>query len=674
MSSIRRRLLVSFVSLLIVSLGVLAGISYYFSNQALSKSVNETAMAVGTDYANRVQGSMKERVIFLQEVASSPYIVSGDREKLLSATKDAFDRNGHLDTLTFIGQDGNGILVTGKPIFLGDRDYVKNVLTTKKPVISDPLVVKSTGKLSINTAVPIFNKGNLVGVLNGGASLSLLQDLVKDIKFGETGFGAVFDDSGLLIAHGSRPELIGKIDLSKREVDPGLNLGISEIDDSLTKLFTTAVKEGRQVQGTYTFGDNVTRLGVFTPIEMPGGKHWVIMVSAPAAEATKEVKVLSLIMFVAAVLSCLLGVLLVVYISSQFARPIVKLRNEALMLADGDFRQRNIAINTQDEIGQLAGAFGQMAEKLRGLVKKVQSEAETVAASAEELTAGANQAADASNQVAGSIAQIAGGEDKQSAAVSHMSSVVDEMLANIRQIAETGQSISEFAVGASSSSEQGREGISKAISQMNSIGEGSKAVQTAIKNLTQGSLEINEIASLISAIAGQTNLLALNAAIEAARAGEAGRGFAVVAEEVRKLAEESNNAAQKITSLIQKNENDMNQAISASQTNNEGIGTGIQVVEAAGDTFKSIADTVTRLSAQIQGITGSIEHIAAGSQNLASSVKSIDEVSKLNASEAQSVSAATEEQSASMQEIASSSQALAQTSAELHSAVSNFKV
>jgi len=255
-----------------------------------------------------------------------------------------------------------------------------------------------------------------------------------------------------------------------------------------------------------------------------------------------------------------------------------------------------------------------------------------------------------------------------------MATVAEEMSARIEQIAATGKQIAGIADDTSQSSAQGRKAVDKVMEQMRSIGNESVAVQKTIGELAKGAREIGEIVTLISSIAGQTNLLALNAAIEAARAGEAGRGFAVVAEEVRKLAEESNQAAQQIAGLIKNNEAAMSQAIVATQASGEGVKTGIAVVESAGETFKTIAVAVDRLSAQIQEVTESINQIAAGSQELVLSVHNIDTVSKENAAEAQSVSAATEEQSASMEEIASSSQALAQTAAELQAAVANFKV
>jgi len=548
------------------------------------------------------------------------------------------------------------------------------VVMTKQPVVSDPLLAKATGKWAVNIAVPVLDNGNLIGVVTGSVALAHLSDIVKDVKFKDTGYGVIADDSGMIIAHALKPELVGNLNLMEKKVKPELNLGVSELDDRLVALFKTASETGKQVSGIHTFAGSPPLLSIFTAINLPGGQRWIMIVSAPEAEATREVGSLSLILIVVAAACIGLAALVVVVVSARFARPIIRIRDEALLLADGDLRPRPIDIHTRDEIGQLAEAFGQMADRLRTLVVKVHSRSETVAASSEELTASAQQSANAANQVAGSITQIAEGTEKQANAVDSMATVAEEMSARIEQIAATGKQIAGIADDTSQSSAQGRKAVDKVMEQMRSIGNESVAVQKTIGELAKGAREIGEIVTLISSIAGQTNLLALNAAIEAARAGEAGRGFAVVAEEVRKLAEESNQAAQQIAGLIKNNEAAMSQAIVATQASGEGVKTGIAVVESAGETFKTIAVAVDRLSAQIQEVTESINQIAAGSQELVLSVHNIDTVSKENAAEAQSVSAATEEQSASMEEIASSSQALAQTAAELQAAVANFKV
>jgi len=178
----------------------------------------------------------------------------------------------------------------------------------------------------------------------------------------------------------------------------------------------------------------------------------------------------------------------------------------------------------------------------------------------------------------------------------------------------------------------------------------------------------------ISGLAGQTNLLALNAAIEAARAGEQGRGFAVVAEEVRKLAEQSQDAAKKIAELIGEIQEDTDKAVVAMTDGTREVKTGAEVVNAAGSAFKEIADLVTQVSSQVKEISAAIQQMASGSQQIVAAVKRIDGLSKKSASESQTVSAATEEQLASMEEIANSSEALAKLAQDLQAAVAKFHV
>lgn len=659
---------------MLISLGALAGLSYYFSKQILSVSVDDTVKAIGIDYAKRIENSIEQRVNYLQGVINNPNIrPDSDREKMVAALDGALKRNGSkFDGINFVYLDGTTVRFDGKIINLADRDYLQQAIKTKQVVISKPLIGKETKKATVVIVIPILDNGNLVGLLNGTTSLEILNELVKEIKFKDSGYGEIIDQSGLLLAH-NNTELVGKLNLLEKKINPDLKLGISEIDNRFITLLRTVSESGQQVKGTFTSINNRPCLGVLTPINLPGNQHWILMVSAPEAEVAREVGTLTKLLISITLAAILLSGLLVFFLSKQFAQPITRLKDEALMLASGDLRQRDVNIHTNDEIGQLADAFQDMGENLRNLIDNVQTRSETVAAASQQLTAVAQQSAESANQVAGSVTYIAEGSEQQSLAVHQVSDVVKEMSGHIQQIADTSKKINAITEETSQFTGQGHEAIERAAFQMKKIVAEAETVQTTIGELGKGAQEIGEIVSLISSITGQTNLLALNAAIEAARAGEAGRGFAVVAEEVRKLAEDSNQAAQKIAALIQKNQIDMQQAISATSANSQGAKEGIKVVELAGDSFQNIASSVEQLSAQIQEIAVSIDQIAAGSHSMVSSMQDIDKISKENAAETQTASAATEEQSATMQEIASSSQSLAQTSAELNSAIANFK-
>lgn len=343
-------------------------------------------------------------------------------------------------------------------------------------------------------------------------------------------------------------------------------------------------------------------------------------------------------------------------------------------IAAGDLNQQEIMGTSRDEIGQVSLGTNKMLRSMRQLVQHIAQSAEQVAASSEELTASAHQSADAANQVAGSITEIAHEADIQADSANQIMTIAQAMSEQVTQISQSACDVSNTAANTSQSAEQGSLAVAQTVEQMNKIGKNTGATQDTIAELTKSSRGIREMVTLISSIAGQTNLLALNAAIEAARAGEQGRSFAVVAEEVRKLAEESNQAAQQIGVLVEKNETNLNQVVIATQAGADGIQIGISLVHDTGETFQKIVDAIIQLSEQIKDISESIHQIATANQTLVQSIQEIDMASKQAASESQTVSAATEEQSASIQQIASSSQNLAMLAVDLQDAIAKFQL
>ncbi len=628
---IQTRLLMALLPLVILALCLLSGASYYLSKQALTKSVNQTAMAVGTDYSQRVQSDMEIMVVQLEDLASIQRVRSGaDRTQIFEALAESHKRLGKFDAMVFISPTGAGITNEGKDASYADRDYFKKVMATKKAVVSDPLLSKATGKLAVVVAVPVMNQGQLTGVLVGTFSTDRLNAMIKDLKFLETGYGQLADDSGMIIAHPKRADLMGKLNLKEKKINSELKLQQGELDDNLIKLFKTAMESGKQSMGNYTFVDNVARVAVFTPVELPGGQRWILSVAAPAAEATRDIDSLAQWMLGISLLSLLVVAVLVMFIAKKFAKPIGLIRDECLLLAQGDLREQIARVTSEDEIGQLAKGFRDMRTNLRALVGKVHAQAEQLAASSEELTASADQSAQASNQVANSITEVAEGAAAQLAAANDTAAVVQQMSASIQEVSATTNEVADQSNRAANQAHEGNKAVNKAVEQMGRIEQTVNNSAQVVAGLGERSKAIGQIVATISGIAGQTNLLALNAAIEAARAGDHGKVFAVVAAEVRKLAERSQIAAQEIGDLAS---------------------SSVKQAERAGMLLTEMVPSIRKTSDLVQEIASASQEQSSGVAQINGAMGQLNQTTQQNASASEELAATAEELGAQANEL-----------------------
>jgi len=346
------------------------------------------------------------------------------------------------------------------------------------------------------------------------------------------------------------------------------------------------------------------------------------------------------------------------------------------ILSSGDF-SKNVSqssLEDRSEFGEVSRAVEKMKNHIRALMNHLTNTAQQLAASSEELTANAEQSAQASTQVADSVAQVATGAEKQLKLADHTDEAAQQITAAIQQVSANTDTVSRSAEQTAQAANNGETSIQEAVSQMATIEDKTKATGDVITELEEKSKQIGQIVDVISNISGQTNLLALNAAIEAARAGEAGRGFAVVAEEVRKLAEQSQEAAKQITELIHDVQAKTDDAVTFMNDGKAEVETGTQVVSAAGKSFHAILAMVRKMTQEIHAISASIQEISSGAQNVVNAVDDIEKESKHTSERTQTISAATEEQSASVEEIASASEHLAKMAEDLQKEVHKFRV
>ena len=319
--SIRVRLLLIMLALMCGSLSLLTGLSYYFSDKALSKSVNETAAAISLDYSQRSSAFVNELVVFVQDIAVNPHIVNPqNRQEIVDVLALSLQRNNKFTGINYGDLAGNVIRAQGDTAYLGDRDYYLKAIKTKELTISEPLVSKGSGRLSLAIAAPVLVNGEVKAVIQATMPLDSLNELVGAIRFMDSGYGFIADQSGVIIAHAVHSEINGKVRIGKSPAEASLAVEVPEVDERLADLFTKAIAGEGPVQGVYTLR-NRPIFTVLTPVELPGGARWLLGVSAPESEVIAEVVTLNTILLLAALGCVVSGAFVIILISRRFARP-----------------------------------------------------------------------------------------------------------------------------------------------------------------------------------------------------------------------------------------------------------------------------------------------------------------------------------------------------------------
>ena len=367
-------------------------------------------------------------------------------------------------------------------------------------------------------------------------------------------------------------------------------------------------------------------------------------------------------------LTCVCGFLLLRTISSSVDMVLTNLRK----IAQGDLRI-HLSTDSGDEFAQMADETNKMLENIRNMTKTIQKTAESVADASGTLTNTAEQSAHATQSVAQSITEVAEASHGQMDSVSEAKHQVQAFTRGLSNATSAIENIADDIEHTSQKAEEGNQLVVATVDQMNAIADTAVSSSEVVAKLGERSKEIGNIVEVISGISGQTNLLALNAAIEAARAGEHGHGFAVVAEEVRKLAEESQNASKQIGDLIRAIQEETEEAVTAMETGRTEAEKGRENVAATGEGFSEILSMIRRIQENAGSIKATMDDLGQRAEKIDSATGEIHDAASKVASESQTVSAATEEQAAGMEEIAASSRGLSDMAHELNTAAAKFK-
>ncbi|MES2319607.1 MAG: methyl-accepting chemotaxis protein [Pseudomonadota bacterium] len=478
-----------------------------------------------------------------------------------------------------------GFLAGGKPYTL---DLDKDVGSSEFMLFINVRAEAGPGKL---------------GVAGLGLSLTSMADTIRTYKIGKSGFVSLVRANGGVLVHRDPAMADGKHFLKDL---PGFDAALSGKLLGGAK-FTSAeydAPSGRRIVAS----SFVPELNMYVVAEVPE--------SEVLGNVTRSATIAAL---AAGLIGGSIGLLIVFLISRAIAAPVARAAHMLTEIASGNGDlSRKMAVETQDEVGELALAFNRFISSLNTTISEVRGSTTTIAAASSEIAAG--------------NMDLSSRTEAQASSLEETAAAMEQLTSTVKQNAENASQANQLVVAASTHAVKGGDVVGQVVSTMGSI--------------TDSSRKIVDIIGVIDGIAFQTNILALNAAVEAARAGEQGRGFAVVASEVRNLAQRSAAAAKEIKTLI----GDSVDKVSA----------GSRLVDEAGKTMGQIV-------ASVQQVADLMSEIAAASHEQSQGIGQINQAIT-------TMDDATQQNAALVEEAAAAAKSLQDQAAHLAEVVSVFKL
>lgn len=640
MKSIRKKITVCLMATVVTAL-VLVGMSsialnYRSTIATVDRMMSETAVLA----AERIE----QELTAYQNVAMD----TGCIPQLSSGTVSVEDKKSIIDERVRMHgfQRGNIIGRDGISIFDGndysDREYVKKAMTGEV-YVSEPLISKITGELSIMVAAPIYEGGiqgaRIMGVVYFVPQETFLNNIVSSIQVSPNSKAYMINKSGDTIADITLDTITTQNIEQEAQSDPSLKQ-LAAIHEEM--------RQGKNGFASFRASDG-PRYAAYAPVG--GTDGWSVAVTAMKKDYLTDTYVGILINILVMVFSGLASIVVAVKLSSNISNPMRACCERMKRLVEGDLESPVPQAIGQDETAELTHSTAEMVRGLNTIIHDISylltemanqnfdiqsthreayvGEYQNILTSMRtlkvelsgtirQINASAGQVSSASGQVSVGAQTLSQGSMEQASAVEELAATITDISASAKKTADAAKEAGQFVGQAG-----GQLGIS--VENMNDL-------NAAMEKISNSSAEISKIIAAIENIAFQTNILALNAAVEAARAGTAGKGFAVVADEVRNLASKSDEAAKATKELIES-------SIAA-------VNEGNQAVTRVTESLERTSFYAGHVTTQMDIVVEAVEKQTAAIAQVTEGVDQISAVVQTNSATAQESAAASEELSA----------------------------
>ena len=574
-----------------------------------------------------------------------------DREALLALTEPYMDdfRAQGIEQFQFHTTDAVSFLRVHEPEKYGDslKDFRHTVVQANA---NDEVVYGLEGGVAgagFRYVVPLHDaNGQLLGTVELGRGLNeqLLQQFQSQYE-GNWAFYSIDETNDFVMG---TEEESAFLPLTREVTDPLGN------DDSL-QLVVDATK------------------ALVLPLEdYAGNVSWALQQTVDISDQLAEKQKKTWMTVLYALVLITLSTLLIRWVIQRLFQPLERLTVEAERLAQGDLTVDTSRLESNDEVGLLARSFGAMTTELRRMIRSISSHATDVASSTEELSATSQNTTEAVEEIATAMQEVAESTDEQMEQNRQVAHISTEMSRDLQTVSNEIGHVTEAAVVTTNTARDGFETVQQAVREMEHLQQTSEALGTLTTSLAERSSEVGQVIQLITNLSEQTDLLALNASIEAARAGEHGAGFAVVAEEVRQLAEQSNEAGRNVHQLIGDIQSQIESTVQTSQTSQEIVTNNLNLARGAGEAFETIYNEIARVTEEMKRATSSLQTLSGETLRLLDTTEQSEQLSERSSHFVQQIAAASEEQYASIHEISGAIDTLTQMATELEQLTSHF--
>lgn len=638
MKSIRMKIVACMLIAILTSLVIVGGISAWLNYTSTIDTLGQTMTEMADTAAERIEEELNAYKNIAYVTGCIPTL--SDRTATVEEKRAVVENQAlshGLQRGNIIGLDGISIL-DGKDY--SDRAYVKSAMKGETAV-SEPLVSKITGQLSIMVSAPIWEGGvpgkKVAGVVYFVPNETFLNDIVASLQVSPNGSAYILNNAGYTIAHKNMDNVKNRENTQED----------AKTDKKLKDLAALEVRMtlGESGFGRYEYGGSRKFLA-FSPIE--GTEGWSLAINAPTKDFTQSTVNGIIITIILMVVFLAISSYMAYRLARQIGEPVKDCAQRLRLLAEGDLDTPVHEIYTGDETQILADSartlvqgFRLMIQDMDEMLAEMSRGNLTADSKCEEAYVGgyrglldsarklSAQLSDTLRQINQSADQVSAGAEQVSAGAQALSQGATEQASAIEELAATINDISGKIIATadragdvhSQSSETGRE-----VEQCN---EQMLELVNAVRDIGESSSQIGKIIKTIEDIAFQTNILALNAAVEAARAGTAGKGFAVVADEVRNLASKSAEASKSTSVLI------------------EGSARSVEKgMKIADETAASLQKAVISTENTVKAVDKITEATAEQSQAVSQVTQGVDQISSVvqtNSATAEESAAASEE-------------------------------